>query len=114
MELAQEELAPAIMSVAPFSPSYDCTVITDRNIADKSIAWQINRNEKGLSYLCPCLLCVGCKACELSSDTADDVVSACNCCTIIGSILMSVSRSCFCCSCKVWLLSATLLATYND
>ncbi len=53
MESAQEELASALsdMSVPPFSPSYDCTVITDRHIADKSIASQMNRTEKEPSHL---------------------------------------------------------------
>jgi len=79
MESAQEELASALsdMSVPPFSPSYDCTVITDRHIADKSIASQMNRTEKEPSHLRPCLLYVSCKVCELSSDAAGDVIFSC-------------------------------------
>ena len=55
MESAQELTSTlSDTSVPPFSPSYVCTVITDRHIADNSIASQMNRTEKEPSHLCPC------------------------------------------------------------
>ena len=55
MESAQELTSIlSDMSVPPFSPSYDCTDITDRHIADNSFASQMNRTEQEPSHLCPC------------------------------------------------------------